>query len=109
VPVFDTTGRWQIVQAHRLHGAVAPDAIAITFAVATPAQLAPLVMAAAGLTPREQEITALVLAGLPTTEIASAAHIAPYTVQDHLRGVFRKLAVADRHQLTARLLHRPVR
>lgn len=107
VPVFDTTGRWQIVQAHRLDGAVAPDTIALTLAVATPAQLAPLAMAAAGLTPREQEITALVLAGLPTTEIAAAAHIAPCTVQDHLRGVFRKLAVADRHQLTARLLHRP--
>jgi DNA-binding CsgD family transcriptional regulator len=107
VPILDTTGRWQIVQAHSLRGGVAPGTIAITLAVATPAQLAPLALAAAGLTPREREITALVLAGLPTTEIATVAHIAPYTVQDHLRGVFRKLEVADRHQLTARLLHWP--
>ncbi|MGH3304267.1 MAG: helix-turn-helix transcriptional regulator [Streptosporangiaceae bacterium] len=107
VPVCDATGRWQIVQAHRLDGAVAPGTIAITLTVAVPAQLAPLTMAAAGLTARERDIAALVLAGLTTTQVAAAAHIAPSTVQDHLRGVFRKLAVTDRHQLTARLLNRP--
>lgn len=107
VPICDTTGRWQVVQAHRLNGAVPPGTIAITLAPATPAQLAPLTMAATGLTPREREITTLVLTGQPTTQIAAALHITPYTVQDHLRGVFRKLAVADRHQLTARLLHPP--
>lgn len=107
VPVCDTTGRWQIAQAHRLNGTVAPGSIAITLTVAAPAQLASLTMAAAGLTTRERDIAALVLAGLTTTQIAAAAHIAPCTVQDHLRGVFRKLAVTDRHQLTARLLYRP--
>lgn len=107
VPVCDTTGRWQIVQAHRLDGTIAAGTIAITLTVAVPAQLASLAMAAAGLTAREQHITALVLAGLSTTQIAAAAHIAASTVQDHLRGVFGKLAVTDRHQLAVRLLNRP--
>lgn len=107
VPICDTTGRWQIVQAHRLDGAVAPGTIAITLAAATPAQLAPLAMTAAGLTPREREIAALTLTGLPTAQIAAAAHLSPYTVQDHLRAVFRKLAVTGRHQLTAQLLNQP--
>lgn len=107
VPVCDTSGRWQIVQAHKLQGTIAPGSIAITLTRAAPAQLTSLTMAAAGLTARERHIAALVIAGLSTTQIAAAAHIAPSTVQDHLRGVFRKLAVTDRHQLTARLLNRP--
>lgn len=107
VPVCDTTGRWQTVQAHKLEGTLTPGSIAITLNRAVPAQLASLTMAAAGLTARERHIAALVIAGLTTTQIAAAAHIAPSTVQDHLRGVFRKLAVKDRHQLTARLLNRP--
>lgn len=107
VLVCDTAGRWQIVQAHRLNGAVTPGSMAITLAAAVPAQLASLTMAAAGLTARERDIAALVLAGLNTKQVAAAAHIAPATVQDHLRGVFRKLSVTDRHQLTARLLNQP--
>jgi DNA-binding CsgD family transcriptional regulator len=107
VPVCDTTGRWQVVQAHRLDGTVPEGTIAITLTVAASGQLAPLAMAAAGLTAREQDIATLVLAGLTTSQVAAAAHIAPSTVQDHLRAVFRKLAVPDRHQLTARLLNRP--
>lgn len=107
VPVCDTTGRWQVVQAHRLDGTIAAGTIAITLTVATAGQLAPLAMAAAGLTAREQHIATLILAGLTTPQVAAAAHIAPSTVQDHLRAVFRKLAVPDRHQLTARLLNRP--
>jgi DNA-binding CsgD family transcriptional regulator len=107
VPVCDATGRWQIVQAHRLDGSIAPDTIAITVSAAVPAQLAALAMAAAGLTAREQHIAALVAAGLTTAQVAATAHIAPSTVQDHLRAIFRKLAVTDRHQLTARLLNRP--
>lgn len=107
VPVCDTTGQWQVVQAHKLEGTVLPGSIAITLNRAAPAQLASLTMAAARLTARERHIAALVIAGLTTTEIAVAAHIAPSTVQDHLRAVFRKLAVTDRRQLTARLLSRP--
>lgn len=103
VPVCDAAGRWQRVQAHRLDGAVAPGTVAITLAAATPAQLAPLAMVAAGLTARERQIAALALTGLPNTQIAAEASISPYTVQDHLRSVFRKLAVTGRHQLAARL------
>lgn len=107
VPVCDASGRWQVVQVHRLDGAVPPGTMAVTLNAAAPPQLVPLAMAAAGLTAREREVVALVLAGLATAEIAVTLRIAPCTVQDHLRGVFRKLGVADRYQLTAGLLHRP--
>ena len=96
LPVCDTSGRWLVVQAHRLYGAVPPGTVTVTVAAAETRQLAPLAMAAAGLTSREREITG---------QIAAALHIAPYTVQDHLRSIFAKFGVTDRRQLVARLLH----
>ena len=105
LPVRDTSGRWLAVQAHRLYGAVPPGTVTVTVAAAETRQLAPLAMAAAGLTSREREITGQILAGLPTGQIAAALHIAPYTVQDHLRSIFAKFGVTDRRQLAARLLH----
>jgi DNA-binding CsgD family transcriptional regulator len=104
VPVLDRTGRWHLAQAHRLDGAIPAGTVAVTLTAALPAHLAPLAMAAAGLTSRERQITGLVLAGTPTTSIARTLHITPYTVQDHLRSVFRKFGVNQRRQLTAHLL-----
>jgi DNA-binding CsgD family transcriptional regulator len=104
VPVLDGTGRWHLAQAHRLDGAIPAGTVAVTLTAAVPAHLAPLAMAAADLTSRERQITKLVLAGTPTTSIARILNITPYTVQDHLRNIFRKFGVNQRRQLTAHLL-----
>lgn len=106
VPVHGSDG-WLLVQAHRLRGGVTPGTVAVTLTSALPAQLAPMAMAAAGLTAREREITALVLAGMSTAGIAATLHIAGYTVQDHLRHVFTKFGLRERRQLVARLLLDP--
>lgn len=74
--VQGTDGQWRSIQAHRLHGSVPDGTIAVTVASAQPGELAALVMAAKGLTARERQVTTLVLAGLPTAEIAATLHIA---------------------------------
>jgi DNA-binding CsgD family transcriptional regulator len=56
-----------------------------------------------GLTGRERDITLLCLRGLSTAEMSRALHLSPYTLQDHLKGIFAKVGVRARRALVARI------
>ncbi|WP_051745122.1 LuxR C-terminal-related transcriptional regulator [Streptomyces yerevanensis] len=60
-----------------------------------------------GLTVREREILEQVISGQPSTAIASALSVSPYTVQDHVKSLFAKFGVRSRGQLVARALGHP--
>lgn len=64
-----------------------------------PAELAEVIMAAHGLTPREAQVTRLVLQGLTTRAMANELGISEYTVQDHLKSIFGKVGVVTRGEL----------
>jgi DNA-binding NarL/FixJ family response regulator len=66
-------------------------------------QLAPLIVEAYGLSERERAVTELVARGLSTNQIASQLYLSPYTVQDHLKSIFDKVAVRTRGELVARV------
>jgi DNA-binding CsgD family transcriptional regulator len=58
------------------------------------------------LTPREQEVAALVVDGLADREIAGRLHLSHHTVSQYVKRIYRKLGIASRVSLTRVLLRR---
>lgn len=100
--VLARDGRWVV-----LHGAsLVTDGtrrVAIIIEPAHPARIAPLLMAAYGLTERERDVTRLVLQGYATTEIADWLAVTAQTVQQHLKSVFEKAGVRSRRELVGKV------
>ena len=100
------SGKWLTVHAAPLHtNSPNPATVAVTLALATPAELEPLRLALHGLTPREHEVAQLLVRGASNEEIARALWISRYTVKDHVKAVYAKLRVGGRAELTAKLFH----
>lgn len=95
-------GRWI-----RLHGTVIrveeEPRTAVIIEPARRDRVALLLMAIYGLTPREREVTHLVLTGCSTAEIAIDLAISPYTVQQHLKRIFDKTGVRSRRELMGKV------
>lgn len=96
-------GRWAVLHASHLPIG-AGDAIAVIIDDASPAEVAPIVMLAYGLTEQERTVTGLVCQGLSTMEIAASARVSSNTVQDHLKSVFVKVGVRSRRELVVQVL-----
>ena len=58
---------------------------------------------AAALTPREQEVIALVADGLRNSEIAERLWVSPATVRKHLENIYDKLGVHTRTAAVAQV------
>jgi DNA-binding CsgD family transcriptional regulator len=97
-------GRWLICHASCLRDDDG-DVTSIVVAVepAAPAEIAPLIVAAYDLSPREEEITRLVARGLGTADIAAGLFLSAHTVRDHLKTIFQKVRVSSRGELVAKL------
>jgi DNA-binding CsgD family transcriptional regulator len=97
-------GRWLVLHASRMRsigGGASTTAVVVE--PAKPAQVAPIVIEAFGLTPREDEITRAVARGLSNADIAASLRLSVHTVRDHLKAVFAKVDVNSRGELVATL------
>jgi DNA-binding CsgD family transcriptional regulator len=94
-------GVWLLIHASSLHGADGGTAVVIEPAKAS--EVAPLIVEAYELTPREVEVTRALARGLTTSEIAQELFLSRYTVQDHLKSVYEKAGVSSRGELVAKM------
>jgi DNA-binding CsgD family transcriptional regulator len=95
-------GRWVRIEAAPLDGDRDGD-IAVTIGAAAPGETFGVACRAHGLTARETQVVAALVAGAGTREVARALHLSDWTVQDHLKAVFAKLGVHSRREALARL------
>ena len=99
--LHDDEHGWLVLDASPLSSVDQHRNVVVTITPASPRDVTSLLLDAHGLSPREQEVVAAVLAGLSTTDIAARLFISSNTVQDHLKAVFHKIGVHSRRELTA--------
>jgi DNA-binding CsgD family transcriptional regulator len=102
--VRDASGGWILLQASRLISDEESDETVVTVERASGNELLGVLFAAYGLTAREREVCAEVIAGRSTSDIAARLAISAHTVQDHLKSVFGKVTVRSRGELVAKFL-----
>ena len=100
------SGRWLLVRASQLRQRDGREArTAVILEPARAAELAPIVVELYELSPRERQVTELLVRGLPIDEIAATLWLSRHTVRDYTKAIFAKLAVGSRPELTAKLFH----
>lgn len=95
-------GGWLVLHGASL-GAGRAGEVAVFLQRAHPALVAPLLLRAYGLTPREEEVTQLLLRGATTVQAAQRLGISPHTVTDHVKAIFDKTGARTRGELAATL------
>jgi DNA-binding CsgD family transcriptional regulator len=100
------SGRWFVLHGSRLRptGTGRPST-AVMIEPAHRTELAPLLIQAYELTPREREITGMLVRGVTIADMATALWLSPHTIRDHVKAVFAKLGVRSRPELTAMLFY----
>lgn len=104
VRVLSRTGRWLVIHAFALlEGGVDSGRVALVIEPAKAAEIAPIIIEAYQLGPREQQVTRLLARGLTTAEIAAELSLSAHTVRDYLKQVFEKVGVSTRGELVAKI------
>lgn len=105
VRVRDRDGRWVLMHGSPMRGPGSPDeaSVAVVIEPARRTEIAPIIVEAHSLTPRERDVLGALSRGSTTSEIAGALFLSPHTVRDHVKTIFEKVNVSSRAELVAKL------
>lgn len=84
------------------------DDASVTTQMADEARSLPLSPAELGLTPRQGEVLALMLKGLPNKRVAQTLSLTEQTVKEHVSGILERLGARNRIELITRLRGRRI-
>jgi DNA-binding CsgD family transcriptional regulator len=96
------TGQWIVVHASCMSGA-ADGSVAVMLEPAKSSDIAPIIVEAYALSPRERDVVRAIARGLSSAEIAAELFLSPHTVRDYVKSVFEKIGVSSRGELVAKL------
>lgn len=97
-------GRWLIIHGFPPRGPQELESrTAVVIEPAKASEVAPIIVEAYDLRPREQEVTQMIARGLSTAEIAQRLCLSQHAVRDYVKSVFQKVGVSSRGELVARL------
>jgi DNA-binding NarL/FixJ family response regulator len=77
--------------------------VAVVIEPAKSGEIAPIIVDAYALSPRERDVVRAIARGLSNPEIAAELFLSPHTVRDYVKSVFEKLGVSSRGELVAKL------
>ena len=99
----DRNGRWIVLHASVLDGPGGAGTIAVVVEPAKSTDVAPIIIEAYALTPRERDVVRAIARGSSTPEIAAELFLSAHTVRDYIKSVFDKIGVNSRAELVAKL------
>ncbi|MGY0235983.1 helix-turn-helix transcriptional regulator [Longispora urticae] len=95
-----TSAGWLAMSAEVVDGT---GEVAVTIGPAGGSLLLPALAGWYRITARERAVVEQALLGLPVRQIARRLDLSPYTVNDHFRALYRKMAVTSREELVTAL------
>ncbi len=99
----DRSGRWLVFHASCLKGGPADGAVTVVVEPAKSTEIAPIIIEAYGLSPRERDVVRAIAQGLSTPDIAAELFLSAHTVRSYIKSVFEKVGVSSRGELVAKL------
>ncbi|MDQ3897956.1 MAG: LuxR C-terminal-related transcriptional regulator [Actinomycetota bacterium] len=99
----DRKGRWLTFHASCLRGGPADGAVTVVVEPAKSTDVAPIIIEAYGLSPRERDVVRAIARGLSTPDIAAELFLSGHTVRYYIKSVFEKVGVSTRGELVAKL------